>query len=278
MLRAENPIVRWLLLWALAALLLGPQSGFCADDLLTSQLVDEARQWQTKGRNDLAADTWHRILIVHPEHPEALASLGWLEARAGNLSQAQALYRRAKKTGKSTPVLLRLEARLREANADNPKDNQQLTPPSAPGSAPTSPDPRAGTRQSTSTTTPRSPPTPANGEVPVAPAKVLPSLSAHTEKTAKSAQSPKRAALPLATEPVAPPSNEIRVTPLPLPPIVDNRLTPIKNSNEEDVSLKPSDHLRTGATPPTNPTANSPVRRPKPCRLPLASGQTTGTN
>ena len=42
-----------------------------ADDLFTSQLVDEARVWQNKNRNDLAADAWRKLLVMEPRHPEA---------------------------------------------------------------------------------------------------------------------------------------------------------------------------------------------------------------
>jgi len=56
-----------------------------ADDLETSQMVDQARQWQQKRRDDLAAEIWHKVLRFDPKHPEALAKLDAIEARAGNL-------------------------------------------------------------------------------------------------------------------------------------------------------------------------------------------------
>ncbi len=65
------------------ATLVGP--ALAADDLETSQMVDQARQWQQKRRDDLAAEIWRKVLRFDPKHPEALAKLGAIEARAGNL-------------------------------------------------------------------------------------------------------------------------------------------------------------------------------------------------
>jgi hypothetical protein len=56
-----------------------------ADDLETSQMVDQARHWQQKRRDDLAAELWRKVLRFDPKHPEALAKLGAIEARASNL-------------------------------------------------------------------------------------------------------------------------------------------------------------------------------------------------
>lgn len=53
-----------------------------ADDLYTTQIVEQARQWQQKNRDDLAANLWLKVLVVEPKHPEALMSLGAIKARA----------------------------------------------------------------------------------------------------------------------------------------------------------------------------------------------------
>jgi tetratricopeptide (TPR) repeat protein len=65
------------------------------DDLMSRQMVDQARDWSQKGRDDLAAPEWRKVLSVEPSHPEALIKLGLIEARAGNLKEAQTLYQRA---------------------------------------------------------------------------------------------------------------------------------------------------------------------------------------
>ncbi|MDO8776391.1 MAG: tetratricopeptide repeat protein [Burkholderiaceae bacterium] len=67
-----------------------------ADDLIASQLIDQARHWQEKDRDDIAADLWRKVLRADPEHPEALVKLGVIETRAGNVEEAEALYNRAR--------------------------------------------------------------------------------------------------------------------------------------------------------------------------------------
>ena len=81
-----------LLMLALGAL---TQPSWSADDLMASQWVDPAREWQQKDRDDLAADLWRKLLRANPKHPEALVKLGVIKARAGNLKEAEELHKRA---------------------------------------------------------------------------------------------------------------------------------------------------------------------------------------
>jgi hypothetical protein len=83
-----------------------------ADDLFTSQLVDEARVWQKKNRSDLAADAWRKLLVIEPRHPEALVSLGIIEARSGNIAAAEELRAKASRLPKSPAGLARLAGML----------------------------------------------------------------------------------------------------------------------------------------------------------------------
>ena len=68
---------------------------WAAEDLITSRLVDEARHWQYKDRDDLAADVWRAVLRTDPEHGEALIKLGLIEARNNNRDDAQRLLEHA---------------------------------------------------------------------------------------------------------------------------------------------------------------------------------------
>ncbi|MBX9834543.1 MAG: hypothetical protein K2X65_00010, partial [Burkholderiaceae bacterium] len=68
--------MRILVMWVLSCVL----SCAYAEDLMTSQLADQARQWQEKGRDDLAADLWRKILRADPKHAEARAKLLQIEA------------------------------------------------------------------------------------------------------------------------------------------------------------------------------------------------------
>ncbi len=68
-----------------------------ADDLFSSELMDQAYQWQQKNRDDLAAELWQVLLRADPKHAKALINLAAIEVRAGNFLAADALYRRARR-------------------------------------------------------------------------------------------------------------------------------------------------------------------------------------
>lgn len=101
----------------LLAWMLSPMSmvAWAADDLMSSQLVDEARQWSVKGRDDLATNIWQKVLISDPQHGEALVNLGLILAKEGNLDTAQRLYSRASKLPKAPSGLSKLTAMLATA-------------------------------------------------------------------------------------------------------------------------------------------------------------------
>lgn len=105
------------------------QSALAADDLFSSQLVDQARGWQAKSRDDLAADTWRKLLLIDSKHPEALVKLGLIEARAGNLSEAQNLYNRANQLPKPPVGLSGLSALLNPAKEPVPVPAPKPAPP-----------------------------------------------------------------------------------------------------------------------------------------------------
>lgn len=101
---------KWLGIF-LAGALLAPL-GWAADDLLSSQMVDEARTWTQKGRDDLAAEVWRKLLRTNSRHPEALVKLGLIEAHVGNIKEAQALHQRAGQLAKPPRGLKELSAIL----------------------------------------------------------------------------------------------------------------------------------------------------------------------
>ncbi len=108
--------------WCLAVLLMQPAWASSRDDLMTSQIVEEARTWQSKGRDDLAADAWHRLLVTNPQHGEALVSLGLILAKSGELSQAKALYARASRTTVSSSSISKLAALVGDTKVEVPID------------------------------------------------------------------------------------------------------------------------------------------------------------
>lgn len=88
------------------------QTTWAAEDLMTSQLVDQARHWQQKNRDDISAEIWRSLLRADPEHGEALVKLGLIEARAGNRRDAQLLFERAKRVRPEPRGLHELTAML----------------------------------------------------------------------------------------------------------------------------------------------------------------------
>lgn len=258
----------WLLQFGLALALGLPMAGYCADDLLTSQMVDEARVWQSKGRNDLAANVWQRILVTNPQHGEALTSLGMIAARSGNLKQAQAIYQRAKRLQKPPANLLRLAAML-ESRADQGRSEQT---PIGDGMRPVRPPPVAP-RQNSDNRMSATPP-----------------ASTVANETSKIAR-PKKNALPIDAGvpnasmrtagkplvPVPPPSSEVTVTPLPFATVTPKPNAPEASAQDgEGVNLRSTEAIhRPSASPHSAPTQS---RRPKPCRVPLSTSSIPPSN
>lgn len=103
------------MLGVLGFLIMVSPVAWSADDLMSRQMVDQAREWSHKGRDDLAAPVWRRVLIVEPAHPEALVKLGLIEARAGNLQEAQLLHQRASRLNPAPKGLKALSQALSPA-------------------------------------------------------------------------------------------------------------------------------------------------------------------
>lgn len=114
--------------WLLPLLLPLAQVAWSADDLVTSQLVDEARTWQQKDRDDLAADVLRKLLRINPGHPEALVRLAGIEARSGNLREAEALYGRAARLSPAPRGLPEVQALIAEKKGGPPARKDAESP------------------------------------------------------------------------------------------------------------------------------------------------------
>lgn len=53
------------------------------------QLVSQGNYWQDQGREDLAADTWRKLLATDPNQPDALLGLGIIDLNQGRRAEAQ---------------------------------------------------------------------------------------------------------------------------------------------------------------------------------------------
>lgn len=260
MYRAKTRGVRILQGSVLAMLLLFQIPGWAADDLVTSQQVEEARMWQSKGRADLAANAWRRILLTNPQHSEALTSLGIIEAKAGHVETALALYQRAKRLPQRTAGLGRLAA-LMETNPVAPHGEPPL--PNTPASR----TPRQGGESATA-------PVPATTTGVAQPPRTASATGVKLPRTS----TPRPAPTMAVSTPVPLPIAEVRITPLPFVQI-SPAITTTPAASEE-VRLKPSEFMSHTSAPA--PVATATVadnkRRPKPCRLPTTSTITLPTN
>ena len=109
----HNVIQMKKLILLIVALGSGLSSAWAADDAATRKLVEQARYWQQSGRDDLAIGAWQKLLRADANHPEGLVRLGVLQARAGQLAQAQELYLRATQLAAAPAGLAELEMALR---------------------------------------------------------------------------------------------------------------------------------------------------------------------
>ena len=79
---------------------------------------NQARHWEAQGRDDLARDSWLRLLRVSPDNPSALAGLALAEARTGRQSAAGVYLERLRKVAPDHPEIPRAEAAIRAASFD----------------------------------------------------------------------------------------------------------------------------------------------------------------
>lgn len=110
------------LAWLIPTLLPLSQPAWPAADLISRQMVDEARMWQQKDRDDLAARVWRRLLAADPRHPEALIRLGIIEARSGDIKQAESLHARARRLSPAPAGLQELTSALEAVKKTGKKE------------------------------------------------------------------------------------------------------------------------------------------------------------
>lgn len=90
-----------------------------AGDAVTDLASDQARYWAQRGRQDLAAEAWQKVLRIEPGNTAALAGLAMAEIRAGRPEQARPHVQALRKLSPADPALAQLEALLGNAAAAN---------------------------------------------------------------------------------------------------------------------------------------------------------------
>lgn len=230
---------------------------FSADDLVTSQMVDEARMWQSKGRTDLASNIWRRILVTNPQHVEALANLGVTEALAGNWEEAQSLYQRARRKGKATsPTMIRLNELVQQ-------QERRAEAPIAPSRS----------TSSVATATPQKPTrVKAESEGGRSPTRDKPKSYATPTPIKETALATASAQIPAGI--VLPPPAEVQVTPITQPLVTSTELTAGQSTSgfDSEVRLKTSEAIKgTNVMAVSKPSFDKELidrmHRIKPCKM-----------
>jgi tetratricopeptide (TPR) repeat protein len=93
-----------------------------ANELAIKTLLDQAQYWQSKGRGDLSAEAWKKLLLLDPNNVDALALLAQFELDNNRPEQAK-LYTDRLKTVKGGDAAAR---RVESAVAARSVDNRQL--------------------------------------------------------------------------------------------------------------------------------------------------------
>jgi Flp pilus assembly protein TadD len=81
-------------------------------------LLDKARYWEDRGRLDMAADSWQKVLLVNPDQPEALTGLGIKAAMSGDTEQAQKYLAQLRAVAPKHPGNVRIREALSYGKLD----------------------------------------------------------------------------------------------------------------------------------------------------------------
>lgn len=83
-----------------------------AQNASVQQLVSQGTYWQDQGREDLAADTWRKLLATDPNQPDALLGLGMIDLNQGRRAEAQKRLTQLQARHPSAPQTTRLRLAL----------------------------------------------------------------------------------------------------------------------------------------------------------------------
>jgi cellulose synthase operon protein C len=83
---------------------------FAANELVIKTLTDQAIFWQAKGRIDLAADAWKKLLLLDPNHVEALSSLAQFELDNNRINSSRTYTERLKQIQGGSVAAKRIES------------------------------------------------------------------------------------------------------------------------------------------------------------------------
>ncbi|MCD0246773.1 cellulose biosynthesis protein BcsC [Xanthomonas melonis] len=90
-------------------LLAGPAQ---AQTSATQQLVGQGNYWHDQGRDDLAADTWKKLLGIDPDQPDALLGLAQIDLAQGRQSEARKRLQQLEAAHPQSPQAQRLRVAI----------------------------------------------------------------------------------------------------------------------------------------------------------------------
>lgn len=101
------------------AVLLAWAPAHAANELAIKTLTDQARYWQAKGRGDLAADAWKKLLSLDANHIDALSSLAQFELDNNRLEASRVYTERLKQIQGGSIAARRIEAGVASKSVDS---------------------------------------------------------------------------------------------------------------------------------------------------------------
>ncbi|MCC5083292.1 cellulose biosynthesis protein BcsC [Xanthomonas campestris] len=78
----------------------------------TQQLVSQGNYWHDQGRDDLAADTWKKLLGIDPDQPDALLGLAQIDLAQGRQSEARKRLQQLEAAHPQSPQVQRLRVAI----------------------------------------------------------------------------------------------------------------------------------------------------------------------
>jgi len=113
----RTPLVVALIAAGLLSAAMAPDAR-AADQRVVDTLLEQARYWQTRGRADLTADAWQKLLLVDPDNAEALLGLARIETDAGRADAARTWLSRLRKAHPNHPGLPAVEQSMATGAVD----------------------------------------------------------------------------------------------------------------------------------------------------------------
>ncbi|MGD4472208.1 cellulose synthase subunit BcsC-related outer membrane protein [Xanthomonas citri pv. citri] len=92
----------------------------------TRQLVEQGNYWHDQGRDDLAADTWKKLLGIDPDQPDALLGLAQIDLAQGRQSEARKRLQQLEGAHPQSPQAQRLRVAIGARGSSSAGEDSNL--------------------------------------------------------------------------------------------------------------------------------------------------------